>query len=85
LKAVGAPDTAQILEEAGREFGSEGPPEDCLQRNAEIERFSDEQVMKIDNLNLRPIRENIEMLLFLDGLDHKSEFPNCTVHFRLKN
>ena len=76
LIAIGAPGTAQILEEAGRAFGSGEPPEDREARNSEIDRFSGEQVMRIENLNQGPIRENIELLLFLYGLSHKSEFPN---------
>jgi len=78
LRAIGAPETAQIPEKAGRVFGPEGPPEDCDARNAVINAFTGEQVKSVDDLYCTfPGGENIEMLLFLYVAEHRPEFRNC--------
>jgi len=75
LRALGAPGTAQILEDAGTVFGPEGPPEDRDARNAMIDTFTAEQVKIVDGLySTFPSGENIEMLLFLYVAEHKAEF-----------
>ena len=75
LRAIGAPLTAQALEEAGKVFGPDGPPQDRNRRDEMVELFSGHQIEIIDKLySVFPSGENIEMLLFLYAAEHKREF-----------
>jgi hypothetical protein len=78
LRAIGAPKTAQVLEEAGKVFGPDGPPRNRDLRNEMLDSLTARQQEIVDQLYSEfPSGENIEMLLFLYAVEHRAEFRNC--------
>jgi hypothetical protein len=78
LVAIGALETARILDEAGRAFGPDGPPESFGQRIGAGRAFTPEQEQVFSRLNQAYLLrgENVEMLAFLYAAEHADEFVN---------
>jgi HEAT repeat protein len=80
LRGIGAPKTAEVLEELGKVFGPSGPPADRELRNDQADVFTDRQAAAIDLLyaTFPGPGENIEMLLELYAASHAADFPHCS-------
>jgi HEAT repeat protein len=79
LRAIGAAQTAQALEELGRVFGPSGPSANRGERNDQADAFTPHQVAAVDQL-YAPFPspgENVEMLLDLYTATHAGDFPHC--------
>jgi len=76
LVAIGAAESARILDEAGQVFGPDGPPEDFRQRSAARRAFTRQREEVFSRLNQAYLirGENVEMLAFLYVAEHADEF-----------
>jgi hypothetical protein len=79
LRAIGAPKSAQILDELGRVFGPSGPPANRELRNDQADAFAAGQSVAVDRLyaTFPSPGENLEMLLDLYAAVHAADFPHC--------
>ena len=78
LHAIGAPQRAQILEEAVRLFGVTGPAQEDDTRHSQLARFSPEHDKVLDELDQRyyACTENVDVLLALYAIEHRDDFLN---------
>jgi len=76
LKAIGAKERAQILQEAAALFGTKGPSDDQIARHRQLAGFSVRAEDSLDELDNRyyACEENIDALLAQYALDHKEHF-----------
>jgi HEAT repeat protein len=76
LRAIGAPERAQILEEAVRLFGVAGPAREDDTRHSQLAQFSPEQDKVLDDLDQRyyACTENVDVLLTLYATEHRDDF-----------